>query len=418
VRFLFVHQNFPGQFLHILHHLVADGRHEIVFVCQPNANEIDGVRKITYACAGLDSQDTHPIARDLDNAAKRADPVAGVCANLKQLGFTPDIIIGHHGWGEMLQLPGIWPGVPLLGYLEFYYRTTASDVGFDPEFPVDPLDYTRIRAKNAINHLALALEATNQCPTEWQRSTYPLWAQPNIHLLWEGVDLNVCRPDEGRRRPLTVGNLVVRPSDKLITYVARNLEPYRGFHSLMRALPRIMNARSDVKAVVVGGDGVSYGSQPQGADCWRTALLKEVGDQLDLTRIAFVGRIDYGLFTKLLQRSDAHLYLTYPFVASWSLREAIAIGCPIIGSDTPPVREFIVSGETGLLKSFFDYPGLADAVLQVLEDEGLAQRLRTNARRYAVESLDLRLYLASYEALIRRLTGDDGLATTRSASKA
>jgi len=408
LKYLFVHQNFPGQYLHLTRHLAGSQQHEIVFITEPNRNHIHGVRKVPYRRPGAPSAGTHLIVRELDSAARRAERVTATANSLKQLGFRPDIIIGHHGWGEMLNLPDIWPDVPMLGYFEFFYRVHESDVGFDPEFPSPTEDFPRIRAKNAVNLLALSLEQHGQTPTAWQLSTYPVWARPRIALLREGVDLDVCRPDPKRRRqPLAIGDQTILATDKLVTYVSRDLEPYRGFHVMMRALPHLLRARKDVRVVMVGGDGVSYGNTPA-SGTWREAMLRELGDQFDASRVIFPGRVPYETYLALLQRSDAHVYLTYPFVASWSLREALAAGCVVIGSDTQPVREFVTHDQTGLLASFFDPKGLADTVLGVLEDAALARRLRGNARRYAERHLSVADTLAAYQASIAALTGGSG----------
>jgi glycosyltransferase involved in cell wall biosynthesis len=406
VKFLFVHQNFPGQFLHILRHLVTTGSHEIVFITEPNTNVIPGVRKVPYRKPPTAAPQAHPAARELDGGVRRADAVFKVAASLRALGFEPDIMIGHHGWGEMLNLIDVWPGKPLYGYYEFYYNPERADVGFDPEFPNNSLDYPRIRAKNAINHIALNLGQHGHSPTRWQWSTYPDWAQQRIDLLWEGVDLDICRPQPTqRRKPLTIGDMTIKATDKLVTYVSRDLEPYRGFHLMMRTLPLLQRARKDLKVVMVGSDGVSYGVMPQDGTTWRERLMKEVGDQIDLSRVVFPGRIPYEQYLALMKRSDAHVYLTYPFVASWSLRESLAMGCAVIGSDTQPVQEFITHGENGLLTSFFDPPGLARSILDLLENKALDAKLRANARAYAEKNLSMDDYIAAYRAAIERLVG-------------
>ncbi len=404
MKYLFVHQNYPAQYQHIVRHLVSRSDSDVVFLSEPNANFIPGVRVIPYPKpAPPTSSDVHVAARELDSAARRADVVARTASNLKQLGFQPDIIIGHHGWGELLNLPEVWPGVPMLGYFEFYYATHGTDVGFDPEFPASPDDYPRIRAKNAVNDIALNLGAHGQTPTKWQRSTYPAWAQPMLNLLPEGVDLDVCAANPRmRRRSLAVGKMTIKPGDKLVTYVARDLEPYRGFHSMMRALPHLLKARKDIRVVMVGGDGISYGVPPS-TGTWREKMLAELGDSFDASRVSMPGRVDYKTYLSLLQRSDAHVYLSYPFVASWSLREALAAGCAIVGSDTPTVTEFLTHESNGLLTSFFDPKDVADAVLRVLEDTALADRLRANARAYAEKHLAMTTYIAAYMELIDRI---------------
>jgi glycosyltransferase involved in cell wall biosynthesis len=401
MRYVFVHQNFPAQFLHLLRHLAAEKQHELLFITENRTTNLEGVRKIVHGLTQKPAADAHRDAAEFNLAMIRADSVARAARSLKTLGFTPDIIIGHHGWGEMLNLHDVWPSSPLLGYQEYYYRETGLDVGFDPEFPAEPMDFARIRAKNAVNLLSLTNPGHGFTPTLFQHSTYPDWAQPNITVLPEGVNLDTCQPDPSlRTRTVTLGGYKIRPQDKLVTYVVRDLEPYRGFHIMMRALPRLLAARPDVRVILVGGDQVSYGARPQ-TGTWREKMLDEVGSKLDLSRVHFPGRVGYDTYVKLLKRSDCHVYLTYPFVASWSLREALASGCALVASDTPPVREFVTHRRTGLLAPFLR----PDAVLTLLEDEALSRRLRRNARAWAERHLDMGDYLTAYQALIASLTG-------------
>ncbi len=405
MKFLFVHQNFPGQYLHIVRHLAAQEAHEILFLTEPNQNGIPGVRKLVYQPRRQPSRTVHPAAREFEMAMIRGEAVAHAAERFQSLGLTPDIIIGHHGWGELLNLRDLWPDVPMLGYFEFYYRLEGQDVGFDPEFPTDPHSLPTIRAKNAVNDLALSLGGSGQTPTGFQHSTYPAWAQTQIRIIPEGADLELCRPEPAaRRRKLTIGAMTVSPRETLLTYVSRGLEPYRGFHTLMRALPAILRERPDVRVAIVGSDDVSYGATPKGTT-WREHFLKEMGGSLDLARVHFLGRIEYDDYRALLRRSDLHIYLTYPFVASWSLREALASGCAVIGSDTLPVRDFITHGENGLLVPFPDAAALSETVLATLGDKALLGRLRGNARAYAEENLQMSAHIAAFTDEIERLTG-------------
>jgi glycosyltransferase involved in cell wall biosynthesis len=418
VKFLFVHQNFPGQYLHILRSLlednkILDGMHEIVFMTEPNNNHLAGIRKVTYARPPKSSDAVHPDADDFDIAMRRAEAAAIGARKIKMLGFTPDIIIGHHGWGELLNLVDVFPGVPILGYFEFFYKTENADVNCDPEFPLDPNRFSGVRAKNAINFQALALRQHGQVPTRWQLSTYPQWVRKSLNLLEEGVDLTLCRPDPAAsRRTLKVGAMRVPPGQKLVTYVARNLEPYRGFHTFMRALPAILAARPDVMISIVGGDDISYGApHPHGP--WREVLLAELRGQLDLSRVHFLGKVPYEKHLKLLKRSNAHVYLSYPFVASWSLREALACGCAVVGGDTATVTEFIRHNENGMTVPFLDSAAIAQTVLKLLEDEKLAARLRSAARADAERRLDLNDYLKRYRALIEQVAEKKLIAPAR-----
>ncbi len=405
MRFLFVHQNFPGQYLHLVRHLLADGGHDIVFMTEPNQNEIPGVRKVTYARPPATHQAVFPSAREFDVAMRRAESAYHGAKQIKALGFEPDIILGHHGWGELLNLPDIYPGVPILGYFEFYYRIDGTDVNFDPEFPMPPERFGAVRAKNGVNHLAIGLEQFGQTPTEWQWSTYPAWARSRLSIIREGVDLQRCAPNPAlRKQTLSVGPLSVTPKQKLITFVARNLEPYRGFHVLMRALPTILAARKDVVVSIVGGDDISYGAPPAQGN-WRSVMMQEVGAGIDLSRVHFMGKVAYEDHLRLLQRTDAHIYLSYPFVASWSLREALAVGAPVIGGDTATVTEFVKQGETGLVTPTLNPSALAQTVLGLLEDRKLAQKLGARARHFAEATLDLNQYLTFYGQEIERITG-------------
>lgn len=404
MRYLFVHQNFPGQFLHLIRRLLVEGGHDIVFISEPSSTQIAGVRRVVYGMPDYAPDAVHPHARDWDRAVRRAEQVAGVARNLKALGFRPDIIIGHHGWGELLDLNQVFPGVPILGYFEFYYSPNGADVGFDPEFPADEATRIRIPGMNQINHAAIALGEHGQSPTRYQLTRYPAWAQPAIRLLEEGVSLDDLAPDPAaRRRRLAIGDFVVGPRDRLVTYVARNLEPYRGYHTMLRALPSLLK-RSDIKVVLVGGDEVSYGPR-LATGSWRDHYLQEMAGKYDASRVLLPGQVPYEVYRSLLKRSDAHVYLTYPFVVSWSLREAMAAGCAIVAADVEPVREFITHGETGLLTPALDPEKLAQNVLGLLEDRHRAQALRHAARAWAEQHLRMETYLDAYQALIAEITG-------------
>jgi len=410
MRLFFVHQNFPGQYLHIIRSLLADndrvpGTHEIVFMTEPNNNFMPGVRKVTYARPPQVLEAAHRDAREFDTAMRRAENCAAGARQIKALGFEPDIIIGHHGWGELLNLPDVYPGVPILGYFEFFYNILGGDVNFDPEFIMPVEQFSSVRAKNGVNLLALSLGQLGQVPTRWQRSTYPAWAQPNLHLVEEGVDLQLCQPDpDAASQPLLAPGFTVAPEQKLITFVARNLEPYRGFHTFMRALPEVLAKRPDAVVSIVGGDEISYGARHRGGP-WREVLLAELDGRLDLSRVHFPGKIAYPDHLALLKRSDAHVYLSYPFVASWSLREALACGCLVIGGDTETVTEFVTHNQTGLITPTLDPDALASSILHALAHPSEMAPLRAAARRFAEDHLDLETYLSKFRSLIEHVTG-------------
>jgi glycosyltransferase involved in cell wall biosynthesis len=403
MKFLFVHQNFPSQFLHIVRHLLKQQKHDIVFISEMATTAIPGVRNVFHQRPPPPHHSTKASAWDFAMAMARAEAVAGTAAKIKMLGFTPDIIIGHHGWGELLNLQDVWPGVPLLGYFEFYGATHGLDAGFDAEFPLSDAVRPVIRARNAVNLLALTNPGSGQTPTRFQLNTYPAWARHRIRLLQEGVCLDTFQPGRADD-PLKIGDIVIQPSDRLVTFVSRDLEPYRGFHVVMRALPGILRARPDAIAVLVGGDGVSYGAPPA-AGTWRQYMQAELRGKLDSSRVHFPGWLETDHYLRLLRRSDAHIYFTYPFVVSWSLREAMACGCALVCGDTAPVREFVTHGTTGLLTPFFDANALADRVIEVLQGGRKIAKMRAQARRWAEKNLAMNDYLEKYEALISSLTG-------------
>jgi glycosyltransferase involved in cell wall biosynthesis len=406
MRYLFVHQNFPAQFLHVLRHLARQQQHELLFITENSTSHLAGVRKIVHGLAKKPAPSAHHDAREFELAMIRAQSVADAARTLRGLGFVPDIMIGHHGWGELLNLHDIWPESPLLGYHEYYYNEHGFDVGFDPEFPQPPDSFSRIRSKNAVNLLALTNPGHGFTPTIFQHSTYPDWARPNITVLAEGVNLDVCKPNPAlRERVVTLGGYKVQPTDKLVTYVVRDLEPYRGFHIMMRALPRLLAARPDVRVILVGGDAVSYGARLD-RGTWRERMIDEIAGRTDMSRVHFAGRVAYETYVKILQRSDTHVYLTYPFVASWSLRESMAAGCALVVSDTAPVREFVTHRKTGLLAPFLQPDAVADAVLTMLEDTRLAARLRRGARAWAEKNLAMDDYIEAYETLIAKVIAE------------
>lgn len=401
MNWLFIHQNFPGQYVHAARHLAAAGD-RVVFITQQRDRELQGVRKIVYAPVRPPAG-THPFVHDFNTAVENGIAVARVCEELKREGFAPDLIAGHNGWGELLYVKDCWPSTPLLGYFEFYYRGQDSDLDFDPEFPPSQSDRMRIRTRNAVNLLGLETADWGQTPTEFQRSLYPQRYRRGISVVHEGIDTAAVHPDPSTRLWLS-GGLSLSRNDLLITYSARNLEPYRGFHIVMRTLPEILKRHPAARVLLVGGNDVSYGRRPSPAKTWREQMLAEVGDKLDLSRVHFLGRLAYPQYLAMLRISSVHIYLTYPFVLSWSLLEAMAAGCTVVASRTAPVEEVVRDGKNGYLVDFFNRQALAERVGDVLLDRDNQEHIRAAARQTVVERFDLASKsLPAYLALLRRL---------------
>ena len=388
MRYLFVHQNFPGQYRHLVAHLRDDPANEVVFLTEREDRSMANVRKIVYKTSRAVSKNTHHYLRQVEHAVLRGQAVARVALKLKTAGFVPDIMIGHNAWGEILYLKDVFPDVPLLGYFEFFRKPWGGCLDFDPEFPADDDARAKLRTLGSVDLLGLHAADWGQTATEWQRSEHPACYHDKISVMHEGIDTDLVRPDP--KAQLVVDGIMLTRNDEVITYVARNLEPYRGFHTFMRALPAILKRRPKAHVVIVGGDDVSYGRLPPKGETYRTLMLKEVGSRLDMQRVHFMGWVPYDEYVKVLQVSSAHVYLTYPFVLSWSMLEAMAAECLVIASSTAPVLEVIENAENGLLVDFFSVKQIADRIDEALDHPDCMVRIREQARATIVDRYDLK----------------------------
>jgi glycosyltransferase involved in cell wall biosynthesis len=403
---LFVHNNFPGQYRHIAHALAQNPRMRVAAIGSSTSKAMDGVDLVKYSLANAEASPAHPFARRFDMECYRGEQVLYALSSLAATGFVPDLVMAHPGWGETLPLRTIYPNARILLYCEFFYGKHGRDVGFDPEFSETGADgHVGLHLKNASTLLALADCDAGITPTAWQRSTFPEHYQSKILVCHEGVDVDIAKPNSDAVFRLPSGR-ELRRSDEIVTFAARNLEPLRGYHVFMRALPRIMAKRPRAQVVVIGGDEVSYGAPPPQGTTWKSTFFKEVAGRIDPERIHFTGRLRYLDYLRALQVSSAHAYLTYPFVLSWSLLEALSCGCLVIGSDTDPVREVIADNKNGLLAPFFDIDQFAERVVEVLGYPRRFNPLRARARQTILDRYDLaRICLPRITAFIQKQAG-------------
>jgi glycosyltransferase involved in cell wall biosynthesis len=398
MRVTFVHRHGPGQFGHLIARLAGAG-HRVTFLCEKQAEPIPGARILTHEPAAPRSGER--LTRMADQHVVTGERVAELLARQSRQEGAPDLVIGHIGWGGLMFARDVLPSTPLMGYCEFFYRAEGADVGFDPADRIEAGERMRLRLRNSAQLVTLDQLDAAFSPTRWQRSLYPDAYRERIGLCHDGIDVEGCRPDAQARFTLPNGR-VLAPGDPVVTFVARDLEPYRGFPQFMRAAALVARERPDVTFVVAGGDGVSYGRPRADGRTWREAMMAESG--LDPARVVFLGTIPKADLVRLFQVTTAHVYLSYPFVLSWSVLEAMACGALVVGSATPPVQEVISDGVNGLLAPFFDEVALAQVIARAIDRRRPSlQSLRLAARETILARFPLDGCLSRQITAIERL---------------
>ena len=381
MKIAFIHQNLPAQFGYLIRHMASTGEHRVVCVSRRKDFTPAGVGRVTYELPDSALPAPNPFLSPLENAVRHGLQVSRACEALRGNGFTPDLVLAHPGWGESLFIKEVFPNTKLLHYCEFFYRTQGADVNFGPDARQDLRTNCATRTRNA--HLLLALETGDWgiAPTYWQKSVHPTPFLDRISVRFDGIDTDMASPLADARVSLPNGT-VMRPGDPLVTYVARGLEPYRGFPSFMRALPAILRRAPNAQVAIVGATQTFYGPPPAEDQTWKDKLLAEI--PVDPARVHFLGRVGYEQYLALLRVSAAHVYLTVPFVLSWSMLEAMAAGCLVVASDTQPVREVITHGRDGILVDFFSPDAIADQVIEALSHPDRMRPIRQAARWTAI----------------------------------
>ena len=390
MKLLFVHQNMPGQYREILQWLLANQNHEIAFLTQrKNAPKFDGVQTVVYKPHHVPGQKAYGLSRVWEQATGAGYGAATAARALERdHNFKPDIVVGHVGWGELTFFKQVWSDVPIIGFFEYYYRLTGGIVGFDPLEPVSENTPFLLEARNSVPLANIEVVDQGQCPTMWQRDRFPTSFHDRMYVCHDGIRSDLLLPDPDVSLGLSRLDAPLTRDDEVITYVTRNLEATRGFHILMRALPRILKERPKARIIILGGNDVSYGGKSKHPGGLRAKMEAEVGADLDWNRVHFLGQVPYSNFKKIIQISRCHIYLTMPFVLSWSMMEAMSMQATIVASDVPPVREMITHGETGLLVDFHKPDDLASQVIDVLANTPDYSHLGPAAREFITSTHD------------------------------
>ena len=400
MRILFLHPNFPAQFRHLAMQLGQDLKNTVVFGTNRQEGQIAGVTKVLYEKSRTARAETHHYVRPLENAVLEGQAVYRLAQQLKDKNFAPDVVYGHSGWGPTLFAKDIFPRAKLLCYFEWFYNAHGSDADFDPDDPINADDEARIRIKNAPILIDLYSCDRGLSPTNWQRQQFPPEFHSKIKVHHDGVDTEYFKPEPGAKLVLPRINLDLSEVSEIVTYVARGMEPYRGFPQLIKTIAIMQKKRPECHFVIVGKNRVAYGKNLPDGKNYKDVMLEKF--PLDLNRVHFTDLLPYDEYLQVLKASSVHLYLTRPFVLSWSMLEALSTGCLVVGSSTPPVKEVIEDGVNGLLVDFFTPKKIASKIIEALNNPDKMAKIRTRARETILEKYDLAKLLPEHLEWIKQ----------------
>jgi glycosyltransferase involved in cell wall biosynthesis len=399
---LFVHQNYPAQFGHVAAWLAARHGFRCTFVSERPPGHANGVERIQYQIRGGATQTTHYCSRTFENAVWHTHAVYE--ALRARPDVRPDLIVGHCGFGSTLFLRELYD-CPLINYFEFFYRPTNSDMDFRPDFPTNELDRLRARARNAMLLLDLENCDKGYSPTRWQRDRLPALFHDKVRVIFDGIDTQLWHPDPAARQLRRLGNLTFPEGVRIVTYATRGMESMRGFDIFMKMAKLLSERRKDVVFLIAGQDRVCYGGDEKftGGKSFKEWVLSQ--DHYDLSRFVFLGLLPPPELARLFALSDLHVYLTVPFVLSWSLLNALACGTTVLASDTAPVREMIEHGRNGLLTDFFDVERMAEMATRVLDAPEEYRHLGPAGAEMVRERYSLDVCLPQMLALYEEVVG-------------
>ena len=386
MNIIFLHRNFPAQFKFLALELAKDKNNNVFFVTNnENTKPFGGIKKVIYKLKRQVPDDCHRYLRFYEESIIHGQSAAEALISLQMQGFKPNVIFGH-SWGSSLFVKEVFPDVPYVAHLEWYYNPVNSDVDFGgKELDIDAKASLKIKNSHILQDLVSCDYGIS--PTQWQKAQFPSAFADKIKVMHEGIDVDFCRPDENAEFKVPNTNITLTRKDEVLTYATRGMEEYRGFPEFMKAASILMKQRPNLHVLVGGEDRVCYGRHLQN-DTFKKKMLREL--DFDMNRLHFTGSLIYRDYVKLLQVSTAHVYLTYPFVLSWSFLEAMAAGCRIIASDTAPVKEVMKDGYNGILTDFYDIDALVKKVNMVLDNRNDFNELTVNARKTIVDNYDIK----------------------------
>jgi len=389
---LFIHPNFPAQFLYLSMYFAQELGHNVVYLTNnTNNNSISKVQLAVYKRDEWPFKEggPQPKIKLYEEAVMDGVAVARALIELRDTHkYKPDIIVAHTGWGSTLFAKDIYPEVPLVGYFEWYYKSRGSDVCFWKDEQLPPGEAMRIRMLNSHHLVNLIHTDVRFTPTKWQRDQFPEEFRDTIEVVHEGVDVEFCSPDHNAKMVVPKKELDLSDVEQCITYVSRGFEPYRGFPQFMDAIRIVLKERPNVHVVIIGQDQVCYGAKHRTGKGYK--VVEEEKGGYDKERVHFIGHATRDVYQQVLRASTVHVYLTRPFVLSWSMLEAMSFECALVASATPPVEEVVTDNVNGLLASFREPKHIASRIMELLDDKELRTRLGKAARELMVQKYDRR----------------------------
>jgi len=402
VRFLFVHQNFPAQFGRLAAWLTQMPQHQVVYLTRREDIEFAGIRKAIFKEHRGAADATHAYLRPVEDAVLQGQAAYRTAAALKQQGFVPDVIYSHSGFGAMYYLKDVFPHSALVGFFEWYYHARGTEVDFDPNEKITEDDECRIRTRNMLVLPDLVSSDAGVTPTYWQHRQFPEEYSAKLQVIHDGIDVSYFAPAQEKDYDLPTPKLDLSTMPEIVTYVSRGMESMRGFPQFMEAMSKLMARRKQCHVVVVGTDRIAYAPTQDSGKGLKDIMLEKY--PFDMERIHFTGPLPYAEYKKVLLASTVHVYLTRPFVLSWSMLEAMSCECALVASDTAPVREVIRNDENGLLVDFFNTEQLSDKVAEALDDAGLRRRIGANARATILSRYDMQKTLPRHLHVLESAT--------------